>query len=121
MARLPEVDIRLDVTDTNVDLSDGRVDAAIRYGMGRYPQTVSERILDETVSPVCSPEYRARTGGLSDPADPARCTLLHEERLLPAARALPNWERWFTDARFAGSRNQGHTYSTGGLTIRLTS
>src|SRR3546814_263506 len=117
MARLPEVDIRLDVTDTNVDLSDGRVDAAIRYGMGRYPQTVSERILDETVSPVCSPEYRARSGGLSDPADLARCPLLHEERLLHDDRALPNWELWFTAAGLAGIRSRGPTFSHGSLTI----
>src|SRR3546814_20150913 len=85
--------------------------------MGRYPQTVSGRILDETVSPVCSPEYRARSGGLSDPADLARCTLLHEERLLHDDRALPNWERWFTAAGLAGIRSRGPTFSHGSLTI----
>lgn len=34
--RYPDVDIQLDVTDSNVDLNDGQVDAAIRYGLGHY-------------------------------------------------------------------------------------
>jgi LysR family glycine cleavage system transcriptional activator len=40
VARLPDdVDIHLEVSDVNVDLSDGRVAAAIRYGTGSYPNT----------------------------------------------------------------------------------
>src|SRR3546814_2047005 len=82
MSRLPEVDIRLEVSDLNVDLNDGRVDAALRYGVGTYPGAATERILEETMSPVCSPDYRSRIGGLIDPADLIRCTLLHERRVL---------------------------------------
>lgn len=117
MARLPEVDIRLEVSDVNVDLTDGRVDAALRYGTGTYAGTVSERILDETMSPVCSPEYRARMGGLTDPADLTRCMLLHERRVLHDDRTLPNWERWFTAAGVAATRTRGPTLSHGSLTI----
>jgi LysR family glycine cleavage system transcriptional activator len=117
VARLPDVDIHLEVTDENVDLSDGRVDAAIRYGKGSYDHTVSERILDETVSPVCSPEYRTRSGGLTAPADLTRCTLLHEERLLHNDRMLPNWDRWFAAAGLSGLGSRGPTFSHGSLTI----
>jgi LysR family glycine cleavage system transcriptional activator len=117
VTRLPDVDIHLEVTDVNVDLSDGRVDAAIRYGEGSYPYTVSERILDETVTPVCSPEYRARSGGLDAPADLTRCALLHEQRLLHQDRMLPNWERWFAAAGITGVRGRGPTLSHGSLTI----
>jgi LysR family glycine cleavage system transcriptional activator len=53
----PEFDIELDVTDINVDLNDGQVDAAIRYGLGNYRDVTSERILNETVTPVCSPGF----------------------------------------------------------------
>ncbi|WP_243751520.1 LysR substrate-binding domain-containing protein [Paraburkholderia sp. BL10I2N1] len=62
-ARYPELDVHLDVTDINVDLSDGQADAAVRYGGGRYPGVVAERIMKETVTPVCSPAYRAAMGG----------------------------------------------------------
>lgn len=67
IARLPDVDIRLEVSDVNIDLTDGRIDVALRYGTGAYPGTASERILDEWMSPVCSPDYLARTGDLSHP------------------------------------------------------
>lgn len=50
-ARYPEFDIHLDVTDINVDLNNGQVDAAIRYGNGRYRNASAERILEETVTP----------------------------------------------------------------------
>lgn len=117
MARLPDVDIRLEVSDVNIDLSDGRVDAALRYGIGTYPGTVAERILDETMSPVCSPDYRARMGGLAYPADLLRCTLLNESRVLHDDSALPNWERWFAATGVEGARSRGPTLSHGSLTI----
>lgn len=117
MMRLPEVDIRLEVSDVNVDLADGRFDAALRYGTGSYPGTASERILEETMSPVCSPEYRARMGGLTDPADLLRCTLFNEARVLHDDSALPNWDRWFVAAGVAGVRSRGPTLSHGSLTI----
>lgn len=117
MARLPDVDIRLEVSDVNVDLSDGRVDVALRYGTGSCPGTVSERILDETMSPVCSPDYKSRMGGMTDLADLARCTLLHEQRVLHDDSSLPNWERWFAAAGVAGVRARGPILSHGSLTI----
>lgn len=117
MARLPDVDIRLEVSDVNVDLDDGQVDAAVRYGTGAYPGTVSRRVLEETMSPVCSPAYQARMGGLTDPADLTRCRLLHERRVLHDDSALPNWERWFAAAGLSGVRTRGPTLSHGSLTI----
>ncbi|WP_346907729.1 LysR substrate-binding domain-containing protein [uncultured Roseibium sp.] len=117
IARLPDVDIRLEVSDINVDLSDGRVDAALRYGTGTYPGTETERILDETMSPVCSPDYQTYMGGLTEPADLLRCTLLNESRVLHDDSTLPNWGRWFATARVAGARGRGPTLSHGSLTI----
>ncbi|WP_241814353.1 LysR substrate-binding domain-containing protein [Caballeronia zhejiangensis] len=106
----PELDVHLDVTDRNVDLDDGQVDAAVRYGGGRYPRVQSERILEETVTPVCSPSYREEVGGLTDPARLTRCTLLHEDRM------LANWEQWFVYANVERSRRgRGPAYSHGSM------
>jgi len=88
-ARYPEFDIHLDVTDINVGLSDGQVDVALRYGSGRYPRVLAERMLEETLTPVCSPAYLAEAGGLASMESLADCTLLHEDRM------LANWEQWF--------------------------
>lgn len=111
-AKHPELDIHLDVTDINVDLNDGQVDVAIRYGSGRYRNVVAERILDETVTPVCSPAYLAAAGGLPTPESLVSCTLLHEDRM------LANWEQWFALAgvdRFSSGR--GPAYSHGSMAI----
>jgi LysR family glycine cleavage system transcriptional activator len=111
-ARHPELDIHLDVTDVNVDLNDGRVDAAVRYGSGRYRHAAAERILEETVTPVCSPTYRAAMGGLPSVASLAGCTLLHEDRM------LANWEEWFAMAGVDGARSgRGPAYSHGSMAI----
>ena len=37
------------------DFAKDGIDIAIRYGPGRYPDLVSEKLLDETVTPVGSP------------------------------------------------------------------
>ncbi|MDC0711715.1 transcriptional regulator GcvA [Stigmatella sp. ncwal1] len=110
--RHPELDIHLDVTDVNVDLNDGQVDAAVRYGSGRYRHVLAERILEETVTPVCSPAYRTKMGGLSAPASLVGCTLLHEDRM------LANWEQWFALAGVDRARSgRGPAYSHGSMAI----
>ncbi|MBS0339671.1 MAG: transcriptional regulator GcvA [Proteobacteria bacterium] len=108
----PELDIHLDVTDVNVNLSDGQVDAAIRYGSGRYGRVAAERILEEWVSPVCSPVYLEQMGGLSTASDLTKCTLLHEDRM------LVNWEQWFNAAGLKRTRiRRGPAYSHGSMAI----
>jgi LysR family transcriptional regulator, glycine cleavage system transcriptional activator len=108
----PELDVHLDVTDTYVDLNDSDVDVAIRYGSGRYPRVLAERILEETVTPVCSPAYRTQMGGLSSVKNIARCTLLHEDRM------LANWEQWLALAGVSSVRSdRGPAYSHGSLAI----
>ncbi|MBF5043425.1 transcriptional regulator GcvA [Aggregicoccus sp. 17bor-14] len=111
-ARHPELDIHLDVTDAEVDLNDGQVDAAIRYGNGPYRRALSERILQETVTPVCSPAYLAQHGALPSPASLVRCTLLHEDRM------LANWEQWLALAGVDRARHgRGPAYSHGSMAI----
>lgn len=111
-ASCPQLDVHMDVTDLNVDLRAGHVDAAIRYGYGRYPNAMAERILEESVTPVCSPDYRIEAGGLASPADLVRCTLLHEVGM------LANWEQWFALAGLARKRPpRGPTFSHGSMAV----
>jgi LysR family transcriptional regulator, glycine cleavage system transcriptional activator len=106
----PELDIQLDVTDINVEFNDGQTDAAIRYGTGHYRGVLSERILDETVTPVCSPGYLKEHNGLTDVKELSNCVLLHEYRM------LVNWEAWFD---MAGEKNprchQGPLWTLGSM------
>ncbi len=111
MARYPDLDIHLEVTDAPVDFAAGHVDVALRYGAGQYPAAAAERIMNETVSPVCSPAYRDRMGGLLSPEDLAACQLIHEIGM------NTTWERWFSmmDLPYPGSRGPG--YSHGSMSI----
>lgn len=116
IARHPELDIHLDITDPDADLNNGQIDAAVRYGHGRYPHLAAERILEETLTPVCSPGYRAEMGGLLSVESLAECTLLHEDRLLHDDRMLANWEFWFAKAGVDGApKVRGPIYSHGSM------
>lgn len=106
----PEFDIHLDVTDIIVDLNDGQVDAAIRYGPGNYRDVSSERIFNETVTPVCSPDFLEEHNGLTELNALSNCVLLHEYRM------LANWEAWF---EMTGEKkfpcNQGPLWTLGSM------
>ncbi|WP_414474398.1 transcriptional regulator GcvA [Microvirga sp. M2] len=118
MACHPELDVHLDITDTDVDLNNGQVDAAVRYGSGRYPHVASERLLEETLTPVCSPAYRTEMGGLPSVENLAKCRLLHEDRLLYEDRWSATWEHWFAMVGLDGvPRGRGPIYSHGSMVI----
>jgi LysR family glycine cleavage system transcriptional activator len=111
-AKHPEFDIHLEVTDTLVDLDAGSIDVAILYGMGHYPKAHAERMLEETVTPVCSPGYLAQSGGQPTPAALMNCTLLHEVPL------TANWAEWLARAGVEDVRSlRGPTFSHGSMVI----
>ena len=103
--------IHLEVTDAPVDFAAGHVDVALRYGAGQYPAATAERIMNETVSPVCSPDYRERMGGLRAPADLAMCRLIHEIGM------STTWERWFSMMQLPYPKPRGPGYSHGSMSI----
>ncbi|WP_371680550.1 LysR family transcriptional regulator [Microvirga sp. KLBC 81] len=102
IARHPELDIHLDITDPDADLNNEQINVAVRYGHGRYQHLIAERILEETITPVCSPVYRAEMGGLLTVKSLTECSLLHEDRLLHDDRMLANWDLWFAMAGVDG-------------------
>lgn len=107
-----EFDVHLDVTDLNVDLNDGQVAVALRYGSGRYARVMAERVMEETLTPVCSPAYLAERGGVLSMESLADCTLLHEDRM------LANWEQWFAMTGTERARSgRGPAYSHGSMAI----
>lgn len=111
MARYPDFDIQLEVTDNEVDFTKGKVDVAMRYGDGFYPYATAERIMNETVSPMCSPDYRDRMGGLRTPEELAGCRLVHEIGL------KATWERWFAMMGLPAVKTRGPGYSHGSMSI----
>ena len=111
MARYPDFDVHLEVTDADIDFSRSQADLAIRYGDGQYAGAASERIMNETVSPVCSPGYREQMGGILEPTELAACRLIHENGM------KADWNRWFGMTGVAAPRTRGPGYSHGSMSI----
>ena len=92
----PEVELRLTTTAQEGDLARGRIDAGIRYGDGRWPGLVAERLFAYEMIPVCSPGLAAGPSPLGTPADLAGHTLLH------AQSDLADWGLWLAAAGVEG-------------------
>ncbi len=88
----PEVEVHVSTGMRYVDLLRDGIDAAIRYGDGQWPGLRCERLMGETMLPVCSPALLRNGPPLDRPADLARHTLLLSE-------ARPDdWRFWLADA-----------------------
>lgn len=85
VTRHPEIELNLDSSIELVDFADGRFDAALRYGRGKWPNVIVEPLLDEWLTPVASPSLLA---GRKRP----RLEALGE---LPLLCPEDPWQEWF--------------------------
>jgi LysR family glycine cleavage system transcriptional activator len=92
VAQHPEVSINLLSSWDLVDFEREDVDCALRYGSGSWPAVTAERLFDEYLSPVASPELLQRIGRV-------RLSELGQAPLLDDAGG--RWRDWF--ARFGGT------------------
>lgn len=92
----PQLDLRIHASHQPVLLDGVTADMAIRYGDGRWPGLVAEKLLDNTFIPACSPMLN-----LHDQADLPRHTLIH---FAPQhAVNLPvDWAAWQRRAQVPG-------------------
>lgn len=86
----PGWDLRLHASDEPVDFRSGEADAAIRYGLGRYPGLHTQPLLADHFAPICSPHL-----GLTRPQDLKTATLLHFEWGPQTTKvSIPSWRAW---------------------------
>lgn len=93
----PEIDVHVSASMELANFVKDGVDLAIRYGAGRYSDVAVERLLAESVVPVCSPELLRRHGPFEGPADLVEATLLHDDSP-DNDPSCPNWDMWLTAA-----------------------
>jgi LysR family glycine cleavage system transcriptional activator len=91
----PDVDVRITTSTALVDFRNDRVDAAIRYGRGRWPGVRATWLMADELFPVCSPALLKGPKALREPADLARATLLH------TTGYEDDWRLWMTAAGLA--------------------
>lgn len=96
-AAWPDTDLRLETSLKPVDFVVQRVDVGVRYGTGSWPGLTAEKLMDEEVYPVCSPELLAGSQRLREPGDLARETLIHDLSMEGHA-GFPSWDAWLAKA-----------------------
>ncbi len=84
----PAIDLRIHASHEPVALDGVTADIAIRYGDGRWPGLVAEKLFDNTFIPACSPHL-----GLMDIAQLPAHSLIHF-RAEGAASSPISWAAW---------------------------
>lgn len=104
IARLPRyralpgsVDLLLDANRHYADFSRDQIDAAIRFGIGKFPGLEAHFLLAEELFPVCSPKLLPGPNPLRKPDDLRHCTLLHNDWSSRLGN-WPNWQDWLDEA-----------------------
>ncbi len=88
----PDIDLRLQTTDRDVDLAEERIELGIRRGRGDWPEYASRFLAAEAIHPICSPSYLAGVARPASPAELARLKLVHLDEPF---RPRPVWADWF--------------------------
>lgn len=108
----PEVEVWISADMEPVVLGEGKADLAVRYGPGDYPGHVVERLMTETVLPVCAPGLLNGDKPIRHPGDLVGHTLLHDMSN-DADPSRPDWPMWLkargvkhADARRGSRFNQ---------------
>ena len=96
--QFPEIDIRIDISDSLADFARDEIDMAIRFGNGAYPGLRSDRLFYEDVFPICSPRLLQGRVPLRVPNDLANHTLIHLEWHAQDVN-WPDWRMWLLAAK----------------------
>lgn len=94
LARFPEVDVRVDMSRQLVEFAQGEMDLAIRFGTGRHPGLRCDRLLTESLVPVCNPHFLETRGPFRQPRDLLRVPLIQSD-FRAYGEVWPTWQMWF--------------------------
>jgi len=90
-----DIDIRLSTSEKLADFVSDGIEIAIRYGRGQYPGVRSELLMQEDLSPVCSPALLDGPHPLRNPSDLKYHTLIHDDFPI-------DWAMWLRMAGIEG-------------------
>ncbi|NQU60297.1 MAG: transcriptional regulator GcvA [Rhodospirillales bacterium] len=109
--RHPDIELRIAIDDALVDLSQGGVDVALRYGLGKYPGLHVVPLMTEDLFPVCTSKLLEKGRPLKEPADLRHYTLFHDDM-------IEGWSEWFKAAGISGDdMTHGFSFSRSNLVL----
>jgi LysR family glycine cleavage system transcriptional activator len=88
----PDIALRVTASRRLVDFEQEGIDAALRYGLGDWPNVSAQLLFHEEVFPVCSPALAEGQTPLSHPSDLKHHRLLHGD-------IKDDWRTWLRAAR----------------------
>jgi LysR family glycine cleavage system transcriptional activator len=89
-SRHPDIGVEMFLSVPLYDLSLSESDVEVRFGVGKYPNIVTEKLFEEPAFAAASPHYVEQIGRIDTPADLQKATLLRS--------ALEPWQPWFEAA-----------------------
>jgi LysR family glycine cleavage system transcriptional activator len=87
-AQHPDVELRIHTSSDAVDFARTDFHAAVRFGLGRYGDLRTEKIMDDWMVAVAAPSLLEKRGKLPQTEDLAQYPLLHGDEL--------DWAHWAT-------------------------
>ncbi|TYB84547.1 LysR substrate-binding domain-containing protein [Oceaniovalibus sp. ACAM 378] len=85
----PEIDVQLLLTSEFLDFSQDTADMAIRYCPTPWPDVYNELLIEDQLTPLCSPELLERHGPFNSPAMLAELPLIAS-----STRLTDDWHMW---------------------------
>ncbi len=89
----PDIPVSITSTAALANFTDDETDLAIRYGLGGYAGLHVEKLMSETLFPVCAPSLLAQGPPLRSAEDLVRHTLLVDD-VIDLGGNPPTWEFW---------------------------
>lgn len=89
----PDIDLRLDTSAKSIDFAIQEVDIGVRYGAGTWAGLMSEKLMEEEIYPVCSPQLLLGKNAI----DLTQETLIHD-RSMDGYIGFPSWDDWLAQA-----------------------
>ncbi len=84
----PKIDLQIRASTAIADFARDDVHVAIRFGRGGWPRLHAERLMDDWLVAVCTPELLKRHGRLRGPGDTGDYPLVHS--------SSEPWDIWLT-------------------------
>jgi len=94
----PEITVKLMTKSDEIEFSGSSVDIAIRYATRKPAEHTCEKLIDEVIAPVVSPDYLRHYGAIETPEE------LLGRRLIGCEYAPHEWDFWFEKMGIPGSK-----------------